>query len=176
MKQKTKHLFLIITLIFSVRLSAKVPYNFSDFIDTLSNNWEFPYEKEAPWKQYNNYSSKDERIFGQTIAKQLSMIDHHYIVYSTSENDYHPRIIKPVIYKSLNILKNHYRHLIRKKTITQNKAEQEFQIYLIKGYVCYSEETEEIEEILRYAQSVEEIKNVFDQIKLVKPINLKHEN
>ncbi len=179
MKWNMYYLITIIFLFGSAVAGAEESLQYHDFTDTLGSKWEFPYEDDTPWNKYENYARKDEKIFGKTIARQLTMIDHHYIVYSSSENDYHPKIIKPAIYKSLNILKSHYKDLIRDEVITPRKAEQEFQTYLIKGYVCYSEETGEIEEILQEADSVEEIKIVFDQIKLVKPIHLntkKHEN
>lgn len=145
--------------------------NYNKTNDTLTINWEFSYKENQPWDNLKDYTKRDEKVFGTTIAKQLSMINHMYIVYSTSENDYHPKIAKPSIYNALIVLKNHYKHLINENEISRTGAEEELQPYLIKGYVCYAEETNEIEKLLESATTVEEVKKVFDQIKLIKPIH-----
>jgi hypothetical protein len=138
--------------------------------DTTDVAFEFIYTAHEPWKQYDDYSKKDAMIFGEVIALQLCMIDHQYVVFSNSDNTYRPNIIKPAIYSSLSKLKQHYKSLLKKGLIDQSTVRKELGNYLIIGYACYAEDTEEIEHQLNDAGSVEEIKEVLNQIILITDI------
>ena len=135
--------------------------------DTTKTEFVFIYSEKEPWKEYGDYSRKDASIFGEVLAQQLCMIDHHYVVYPNSENSYYPNIIKPAIYSSMTKLKQHYKTLLKKDLIDTYTAQEELGLYLIKAYACYNENTEKLEDLLNNAGSVDEIKDILDQITLV---------
>ena len=135
-------------------------------IPDTTANFEFNYPANEPWKKITDYSQKDANLFGKEIAQQLCMIDHRYIIFSQSENDYRPDIIKPTIYGSLLKLKNHYKTLLKKGLIEPEEAKTELGMFLIKGYVCYAEDTGTLEELLSEAETFEDIVKVMDRITL----------
>ena len=134
--------------------------------DSVYNEFNFSYNETKPWEKYDDYSRSDEKIFGKQIAQQLSMIDHQYIIYSKS--DYKPDIVKSAIYNSLEKLRQHYKTLIKKGLIDKSIVQSELGSYLMKGYVCYREDTETLETLLNKTSSINEIKEVLDRINLIK--------
>jgi hypothetical protein len=155
--------FLIMCISAAIGNGNKVNRNINWPDYGLNRAFIFTYSDNRPWKDLTDYSTADEQIFGKEIAQQLCLIDHTYVIFSKS-NDSRPVIIKPTIYSSINKLKQHYKTILKKALMEKETAMAEFGNILIKGYVCYSEETSEVELLLTKTKSAEEIKNVFDQI------------
>lgn len=118
-----------------------------------------------PWKDISDYARTDMQLFGKEIAQQICLIDHTYVLFSAS-NDNRPTIIKPVIYGAINKMKQYYKDAVRKQKMDINQVNEAFSKMLIKAYVCYYEETAEIESLLSEAKTPEAIKQVFDCIEI----------
>ncbi|MBN1145310.1 MAG: hypothetical protein JXA72_12845, partial [Bacteroidales bacterium] len=121
--------------------------------------------ENTPWKDISDYARTDMQLFGKEIAQQICLIDHTYVLFSAS-NDNRPTIIKPVIYSAINKMKQYYKDAVRKQKMDLNQVNEAFSILLIKAYVCYYEETVEIESLLSEAKTPEAIKQVFDCIEI----------
>ena len=122
---------------------------------------------KSPWKEITDYSASDVEIFGKEMAQLISLIDHTYIIYP-NKSEGQPVIVKPVIYRSLDKIIRFYKTAIRKATIERELAIDELDQILQKGYACYSQETDQLEGLLSKSKTLEEIKNVFNQIILIK--------
>ncbi|MBN2814011.1 MAG: hypothetical protein JXQ80_08025 [Bacteroidales bacterium] len=125
----------------------------------------FVLTENTPWKDINDYTKSDMQLFGKELAQQICLIDHTYVLFSAN-NDSRPSIIKPVIYGAVNKMKQYYKEAIRKQKIDSDQVNDEFGKLLIKAYVCYYEETAEIESLLSEAKTPEAIKQVFDCIEI----------
>lgn len=125
----------------------------------------FVLTESTPWKDISDYARTDMQLFGKEIAQQICLIDHTYVLFSAS-NDNRPTIIKPVIYGAINKMKQYYKDAVRKQKMDLNQVNEAFSKMLIKAYVCYYEETAEIESLLSEAKTPEAIKQVFDCIEI----------
>ncbi len=169
---KTNSLFLVLifsTVLFSQNNLANIenppkPVRTNSAILGIS----FEYDGNKPWENYDNYSRRDEKIFGKQIAQQFSLLDHYYVVFPKSGNDYKPTIIKPAIYGSITKLKQHYKSQFQANEDNDLHIKNELKNLLIIVYLCYSEDTEKLERTLKQASTTEEIISIFNQIKLVK--------
>lgn len=133
--------------------------------DLVKPVYTFYYSDIRPWKDMKDYSAADERLFGKEIAQQICLIDHTYVIFNNNDT---PVILKPSIYSALNKLRLYYKSRVRSSPELNETLTAEYSQILIKGYVCYSEETGQIEELLSKSKTENAIKEVFDQIQLIK--------
>lgn len=122
---------------------------------------------KSPWKEITDYSASDVEIFGKELAQLISLIDHTYVIFP-KKSEGQPVIVKPVIYRSLDKIIRYYKTAIRKSTIEREVAIDELDQILQKGYACYSQDTDQLEDLLSKSKNPEEIKNVFKQVTLIK--------
>lgn len=174
MKTPQKILFFIVTIFFVPNLAAAAIRDNTNpeknkNTDSTVYEFRFSYSGEEPWVSVDDYSKHDEKIFGKSIAQQFSLIDHYFIIFSGSENDYHPHIIKPSIYNSLIRLKQYYKGILKETPGNNLQLKSELKIFLIKGYLCYSEETQKLEKMFQKAETIEEIIKILNSIKLINP-------
>lgn len=164
---RTIFLFVCLFAFYSTTFSRSPDNRPGGDADTTVYVFSFNETGDRPWSEVENYSKKYAKLFGVTVARQITLVDMSYVVYSGSGNDYRPRVIKPALYNAITQLTQYYKDQVKEEQITPETAGEELSAILIKGYACYSANTEKLEEILNEANSIEELKLTFSKIKLV---------
>lgn len=135
---------------------------------------------EPPMFQFEDYTSEEEwsaislnesgkHCLGDVIAKKICLIKKLYI----SQDEVAPGtpgvrvfIRKPGIYQVYNKLEKHYRKSVRKNTVSIEEAQRNFNHVLDVVIALHVHETEDFEQALKKAKSVDNQIEIFKKTKL----------
>lgn len=115
----------------------------------------------------SNVSKKDIKYFGPKVAQLIALLNEACVQYGTSESEYKPRLVKPLLYNTLIKTISFYKKEIRKGNISKEEATATLTELLQKGYVCVFEDTTQLEEQLASANTPEKIMEIMGNVSIV---------
>jgi hypothetical protein len=117
-----------------------------------------------------NSSNVRRHRMDMEVAKRLHLFEETYVYYSeAAPGAFSDKkvIRKPVIYKSIGKIDKYFRKQVRTGEITNGEASDELSAILDTAIILFYYDTDEFDQLLKGASSVEEEVRIFRKVKLV---------